>query len=58
MIVYGDEICGCLRYYAAHSGDSLPTFRDKFSGLSLRFKKFLLGFVSYSVAVKAVGWIK
>jgi hypothetical protein len=47
-----------LRYYAAHSGDSLPTFRDKFSGPSLKFKKFLLGFVSHSVAVKAVGWIK
>ena len=58
LIAFGDEICARLRYYAAHSGNSLPTFRDKLLGSSSRFKKFLLGFVSHSVSVKAVGWMK
>jgi hypothetical protein len=41
-----NEICAVLGYYAASTGNSLPTFRDKVSILSSRVKKsksFLLG---------------
>jgi len=34
-----DEVCALLRYYAQHSGKSVPTFRDKLSGPSSRVKK-------------------
>jgi len=34
-----DEICALLDYYAASSGNSLPTFRDNLSVLSSRLKK-------------------
>jgi hypothetical protein len=33
------EICGLLGCYAALSGGSVPTFRDKLSVLSSRIKK-------------------
>jgi hypothetical protein len=35
-----DEICALLRYYAALSGSSVPTFRDNLSGPSLRVKTY------------------
>jgi hypothetical protein len=34
-----DEICAALGYYAACSGNSLPTFRDNLSVPSSRVKK-------------------
>jgi hypothetical protein len=34
-----DENCTILRYYAACSGNSLPTFRNNLSGPSSRVKK-------------------
>jgi hypothetical protein len=34
-----DQICALLRYYAASSGNRLPTFRDKVSVLSSRARK-------------------
>ena len=34
-----DENCVLLGYYAASSGNSLPTFRDKLSGTTSRTKK-------------------
>jgi hypothetical protein len=34
-----DEICALLGYYAASSGNPLPTFRDNVSAPSLRAKK-------------------
>jgi hypothetical protein len=39
-----DDICGLLGYYAASSGNPLPTFRENVSLPSSRVKKyFLLG---------------
>jgi len=37
---YEDELCPILGYYAAYSGNSLMTFRDKVSVPSSRIKKF------------------
>ena len=34
-----DKICALLGYYAAYSGNSLPTFRDNLSDTSSRVKK-------------------
>ena len=34
-----DEICALLGYYAAQSGNSVPTFRDNISVPSSRVKK-------------------
>jgi len=33
-----DEICALLGYYAAHGGNSLPTFQDNLSAPSTRVK--------------------
>jgi hypothetical protein len=35
-----DQVCGLLGYYAAQSGNSIPTFRDNPSVSSSRVKKF------------------
>jgi hypothetical protein len=35
-----DEICDLLAYYAASSGNPLPTFRDSVSVPSSRVKKY------------------
>ena len=35
-----DELCALLGYYAAYSGNSLPTFRDNLSVQSSKVKKF------------------
>jgi len=35
-----DDICAILAYYAAYSGNSVPTFRDNLYVPSSSFKKY------------------
>jgi hypothetical protein len=46
-----NQICAVLGYYAASSGNSLPTFRDNLSVLSSRVKKSFLGFLTLEEVV-------
>jgi len=39
---YVNDICALLGYYKVYSGNSVPTFREKFSLPSARFLKMLL----------------
>ena len=41
------EICTLLIYYAAYSGNSLPTFQDNLSLLSSRVKNQGIGFFTH-----------